>query len=345
MNYDDYFTADDKPFVENINDALLLSNVFNFTVPISFPADFSNGEWVNTTSMRKCSVAIATLKETLPSGVSVSTVDGKSVLTGTGTVKLGFYPNFSSFGKYKAINWTATGSVTVNLKTTTGTTIASNIANGTITSDSVELRTLQEIVVELVLSNATLSSLEIVLENRVKDDRHTVELSYTSLSDLPIVDSALSTTSENAVQNKAIAIALNGKVNNSDVVDNLSSTASGRPLSANQGKILNDTKASISHTHGWVENTLNTYATLYVNEGIRMCELNYVRTFDGADADKFYIWHSGAIPSAYRPSAQVQGVFNQVGIIYVDSTGEIGGKFANAWTGERLCKGSVSWHY
>ena len=44
--YDNYFTNEDKPFAENLNDALLISNVFDFTVPIVLPTMFSNNTWV-----------------------------------------------------------------------------------------------------------------------------------------------------------------------------------------------------------------------------------------------------------------------------------------------------------
>ena len=87
------------------------------------------------------------------------------------------------------------------------------------------------------------------------------------------------------------------------------------------------------------------YATFWVNEALRLCELRYVREFSAADADKFYTWHTNAIPQDYLPSTQVNGSFNQVGIIYVDSNGEIGGKFAFTFSSTRVCKASVMWHY
>lgn len=97
---------------------------------------------------------------------------------------------------------------------------------------------------------------------------------------------------------------------------------------------------------GWRTVSINiSYATLQVNEAEKLCLLTYVRDFSAADADKFYTWHSGAIPSAYRPSVQMNGSMNQVGTLYVDSTGEIGGKFANAWSSNRTVKGTVMWHY
>ena len=76
------------------------------------------------------------------------------------------------------------------------------------------------------------------------------------------IDTSLSTTSTNAVQNQAIARAVNGKantththsisevtslqtnlnakVNTSDIANNLTTTASGKVLDARQGKALKD---------------------------------------------------------------------------------------------------------
>ena len=182
-NFDDYITAGDKPFCENINDALLLSNVFDLTVPIQVPTMFRNSAWIDVTDSRKCGVAILTLKESLPSGVSISTVDGKSVLTGTGTVKLGFYPNFNSFGSFKSIDWEETGTVQINLKTVDNTIIASNISKGLIQNPSQELRTLQEIVLEIVLNNGTLKSLDVVLENK-QQERYGAEVGIDDVNGL-----------------------------------------------------------------------------------------------------------------------------------------------------------------
>lgn len=183
--YDDYFRNEDKPFAENLNDALLLSNVFDLTVDIEAPKMFSNSTWVNSTSTRKCGVSLLTFKEGLPSGVTVETDSetGGSVLTGTGTVELSIYPNFNSFGKYESFTWENTGSIVVNLKTTAGTTIASNISKGVIQSQSSELRTLQEIVVEIVFTNATLYSFNIVMSNK-EQERYGATVGITDVTGL-----------------------------------------------------------------------------------------------------------------------------------------------------------------
>ena len=211
-NFDDYITGTDKPFAENINDALLLTNVFDLTVPIQVPTMFRNSTWVDTTSRRKCGVAIVTLKEALPSGVSISAVDGKSVLTGTGTVKLGFYPNFNSFGRFKSISWENTGTVQINLKTVNNTTIANNISKGNIENASSELRTLQEIVIEIVLNNSTLKTLDVVMENK-QQERYGAECGITDVIGL---EGRLTSIENKDISQDAL---INSKVNINDLID------------------------------------------------------------------------------------------------------------------------------
>ena len=206
--YDDYFTNEDKPFAENLNDALLLSNVFDMTVDVEAPLMFSNKTWVSTTSPRKCGVSILTLKEGLPSGVSVGTDSstGNSTLTGTGTVKLSWYPNFNSFGKFKAITWENTGTIVVNLKTSDGATIASNISKGNIENQSSELRTLQEIIIEIVFTNATLKSLTVTMENK-QQERYGATVGITDVTGLD--DAITAINSKDTQQDVQIADLIN----------------------------------------------------------------------------------------------------------------------------------------
>ena len=161
--YDDYFTNDDKPFSENLNDILLLSNVFDADIPIEMPRMFNNGSFVNSTSSRKCGVAIVTLMSSLPSGISINN-DGD--LFGTGTVQLKFYPNFNNFGKIKAIYWDDNENIVINLKNGGGTTIISDVDNGIIDSDDEELSKLQEFIIEVVFDDATLHNFKVIMQNK-----------------------------------------------------------------------------------------------------------------------------------------------------------------------------------
>lgn len=165
-NYDDYFTNEDKPFSENLNSSLLLSNAFDGAVTIEMPKMFSDGSFANNTAPRKCGVAIVTLRTTLPSGI---TINNNGDLSGTGTVQLKFYPNFNNFGKIRSISWDDADGITINLKKLNGTVIASNINNGVIESEDEELRKMQEIVIEVVLDDATLTNFEVTMQSKQSD--------------------------------------------------------------------------------------------------------------------------------------------------------------------------------
>lgn len=282
--YDDYFRSDDKPFAENLNDALLLSNVFDLTVGIEMPKMFSNSSWVNTTSPRKCSVAILTLKEGLPTGVTVSTDSdtGNSVLTGTGTVKLSFYPNFNAFGKYNSMTWESDGSIVVNLKTDDGSIIVNNINNGDITSASTELQTLKEIVIEIVMSNATLKSFEVVMENK-QAKRYGATVGISDVTGL-----------------NATITNINSEIE--QVNDNLDASISNIE---NKLEVINSDIETLEYDTGWqpfeftgtkFQSTgsyyrrIGKYVTLYLN--FKSTEVtNYTN-----------IWSESDLPSEYRPS-------------------------------------------
>ena len=108
------------------------------------------------------------------------------------------------------------------------------------------------------------------------------------------------------------------------------------------------TYAPISHTHStWTSvNLNNSYATLYVNEAIRMCDFHYQRDFTSATADTNYSWHTGLIPSDYRPITQATGSFNFLGTLIINTNGNVGGRFATTWTNSsRTVQGSAMWHY
>ena len=106
-------------------------------------------------------------------------------------------------------------------------------------------------------------------------------------------------------------------------------------------------KSDTTHTHTtWTEIELDTRATLFVNTAIQMCELRYSRSFSSATAGTLYSWGTGLVPADYRPSAQVQGAFDQNGVLIVTADGDVKGKFYVGWSGtSTACKGSVMWHY
>lgn len=164
MSYDDYFTHDDKPFVENLNDALLVSNVFDYTVTITLPTMFSTGKWNNNTNIRKAGVSVNNLQQVLPTGLSL-TNDNKAI-TGSGVLKLRFYPNFNSYGRINEIVGNPTSAITqVVIKKLDDSIIYKKTGGSVVTENVAELSTLQEFLIELTISG-TLNSVDIVMKNK-----------------------------------------------------------------------------------------------------------------------------------------------------------------------------------
>ena len=112
-----------------------------------------------------------------------------------------------------------------------------------------------------------------------------------------IMDTILSTTSTNAVQNKAIATAVNGKANS-------------------------------SHTHNtWVKKTLWTdggnYALLWVNEDIKLCHLKYHQSNVSVSGSEKTL-HTELIPINYRPEYPVMsGCWNPNVSVSIKKSGDI----------------------
>ena len=137
--------------------------------------------------------------------------------------------------------------------------------------------------------------------NEALEDLETTKL------DISSVDSSLSASSTNPVQNSAIMSALNGKANTSDVTS-LQSTVNG--------------KASASHTHtGWTKLELNNYSSIYYNNAIKMCYFRYYReSYTFTKTDVFSL-HNGLIPSTYRPHGDIVLPFYHYHLIgRIDST-------------------------
>lgn len=92
--------------------------------------------------------------------------------------------------------------------------------------------------------------------------------------------------------------------------------------------------------------TLNSYATLYVNEATHNCELHYTRSFSMATANTEYTWHSGEIDEKYRPPYKVFGFFIEpYGFLYVNTDGTISGKFPDGFSTRTATNGRVRWSY
>jgi len=153
MSYNEFFTDKDKPYSENLNDALCLVDAFDLSVPMSMPAGFSNGEFSSNIGItRKCGVGLVTLMSR-DSGVTI----GTDSIAGSGEVVFRIYPNFNSFYKWSRILLTKTGNVTIGFRRVDGTDISVTVDSDGNISDNTDLRELKEIDLVLTLSSATIS--------------------------------------------------------------------------------------------------------------------------------------------------------------------------------------------
>ena len=179
-DYDSYFTNGDKPFAENINDALLLSNMFDLNVDINLPELYNNNTWSLSTGNRKAGVAITNVKEA--TGLSVTTVDDESAITGTGTLKLGFYPNFNAYGGIDKISWTGTGTITCSIYSANGSLIT-DVVNGEPITSTTALRTLQNFELRFTFTSATMLTLKVEMSNK-EHTRYGAKIGINDVSEL-----------------------------------------------------------------------------------------------------------------------------------------------------------------
>ena len=212
MAFDEFFTDNDKPYAENLNDALLLLDAFDVTVPVSLPDMFSNGAFSDSIGVsRKAGVSIVNLMS-VGSGVTV----GTDSITGSGEVVFRVYPNFNGFYKWYSIIADYSGTVSIGFRKTDGTSISANISSTGIISDNSALKTLQAVDVVFTLTNATLSNILINFQNN--HNKTTRTGAKLEASQLVNVNGTVASGNTEAVNGDTVNTAIaNGLATKSDV--------------------------------------------------------------------------------------------------------------------------------
>lgn len=274
-----FFNDSNKAYSENLNDGILVGNAFDWTVDVSLPTD-TGGVFPNssTISMAKVADVYISPNSNLSIGSTISNSSGSSQV-----YRLTVYPNFNRFGGFKSISLVADSGVTFYIANKGGTSpIASNLDYDNL-DDVPELKVLKEYDIVLTIPNGkSVSGLEFVFQSSgASVSASLLQSNVTGLSD-----------------------SLASKVNVSDIKDNLTSTDTNKPLSANQGKALKtlvDGKSNVNHNHDgiyvqsaenvWImiqEATFNmTYMVIYVNPALRLVDFHYYRPdfqFSNTDA-------------------------------------------------------------
>lgn len=211
MAYDEFFTDQDKPFAENLNDSLILTDAFDISVPVEMPTMFSNGEFNSTLNVtRKCNVGLVTLKS-VDNGVTI----GTDSISGTGSVVFRIYPNFNCFYKWDKILLEKSGTVDISFRKVDGTEITATVGVDGIISDNNALKQLQEIDVVFTLTSATINNILIWFINNQSTRNRTGAL--LEASQLANVNGTVTANDDKAVNGGTVKTAL----------DNLHTTVTG----------------------------------------------------------------------------------------------------------------------
>ena len=113
MSNENFFKHDDKAYAENLNDAILIANAFDYQVPVNIPGMYGNNHYPNDNNIHKVGVADVTIISSGSLSIGDTAITNNS--NTSQVLRLRVYPNFNSFYAWKKLNWTCTGAVTVNI--------------------------------------------------------------------------------------------------------------------------------------------------------------------------------------------------------------------------------------
>ena len=153
------------------------------------------------------------------------------------------------------------------------------------------------------------------------------------------VDSSLSDSSTNPVENNIITNALNAKSNTNHNHDD-------RYYTESEINTKLDGKAKSTHSHTWTSQSIGSFGTLRINTGIRLCILQYNREVSFPTANSTKTVASGAIPSSYRPSGTIIGsTYNPAVAMGINNSGDILMRASSATTSAVAVNCTTIWNY
>ena len=268
--YDDYFTNDDKPFAENFNDALLLSNVFDLTVPIELPRMFNNGEWSTGTGQRKAGVSIIQTEGIDGSDVVIDTYEDEQgntvcglMANATATVLITVYPNFNQYGNLQKVYWEfedgSDENLTVDVLTEQRTALLTNIPNNSVLSSVPYLQQLNRFILRLNFEGGTgIKKLGFIMQNK-QQDRYGAEVGISDVNGLTDALNGLSSDMSDGFD--SVGSELETIMNDLDTVSN---------------KVVDITYADSSNMQ-FISNTPQTHTVGYAVVKNNFCQL-YLQT-------------------------------------------------------------------
>lgn len=305
--YDDYFTNDDKPFAENFNDALLLSNVFDLTVPIELPRMFNNGEWSTGTGQRKAGVSIIQTEGIDGTDVAIDTYEDEQGDTVcelfanvNTTVLITVYPNFNQYGNLQKVYWEFVEgldeNLTVDVLTEQRTVLLTNIPNNSVLSSVPYLQQLNRFILRLNFEGGTgIRKLGFIMQNK-QQERYGAEVGINDVNgledDLNSLESDLSSLNSNVTQ----------KINNLNTEVWGSNTQTGNSRIDTLNTNYNTLRSSITN----LESSVASLDTRVNNFYVGYAQVVQLSSSVWTGGNNLFLFRMGNLVVAFIPSAQLK---------------------------------------
>ena len=197
MSNENFFKHDNKAYTENLNDAILIANAFNYQVPVNIPGMYGNNHYPNDNNIHKVGVADVTIVSSGSLSIGDTSITNNS--NTSQVLRLRVYPNFNSFYAWKKLNWTCTGDVTVNIcDAGTSTSLLpsgalTNPDNETLLNGISNLQGLKEYYLLITIQvNGELNTLKIIfINNHNAPNKVSAQLNLSSFSNSTYTVTAL----------------------------------------------------------------------------------------------------------------------------------------------------------
>ena len=318
MSNENFFKHDDKAYAENLNDAILIANAFDYEVPVNIPSMYSNHHYPSNNNTYKAGVADITI---ISSG-SLSVGD-EAITNNTNSsqmLRLRIYPNFNNFYAWKKLNWTCTGDVTVNIcDTGTSTSLLpsgalTNPDNETLLNGISNLQGLKEYDLLITIPvSGVLNTLSLVFVNNWNsNNRVSASISQANVTGLTDDLSSLESGKANVSHLHTTA-----QVASQDALGNIGTSAGAtqRMINGAVDEKVGSLSTSITNTYHWnYQNKQTTSHVTYDNDGVVVnayrrgntvtvrvnVSIKYINM--GSDNAPLSL---ATLPSGYRPPIQL----------------------------------------
>lgn len=309
MTNENFFKHDDKAYAENLNDAILIANAFDYEVPVNIPSMYSNHHYPSNNNTYKAGVADITL---ISSG-SLSIGD-EAITNNTNSsqmLRLRIYPNFNNFYAWKKLNWTCTGAVTVNIcDAGTSTSLLpsgalTNPDNETLLNGISSLQGLKEYDLLITIPvNGVLNTLSLVFVNNWNSqNRVSASISQGNVTGLEDDLSSLESGKADTEHTHSST-----DVTEASALSNIGTSANASQSVVNGAvdEMVGSLSTSITNIGTFEKVAENTTYELWVNTTTRCARIIAHRTnITITSGESFNNYSDFTIPSAYYPKRSV----------------------------------------